>query len=328
MDLSVIIVNYNVCKDVIRCLSSFKDTISEFNYEIIVVDNNSSNCDINEVKMLHPDAEILALKKNKGFGYANNEAMRIAKGRYLLLVNPDIIFVDKTAAELMQYLEDHPETGVISPVLKDPEGNIEYSDTFFPTFNSRLKQIFGGYNISKKAKKKIIDFFNSNLKKNLPFNVDNVMGACMMVRREIFESTGGFDDSFFLYEEETEWEYRIHKEGWEIKILPDVYVIHNHHSAIKKMGKNFEYYHFFRSRIIYSNKHCSYPELLLYTILFSAALLSRIIYNSLFYIFKRDDYYKKKFLLQYGLLKFNLQSRKEIITNKYDFNNHISSFPG
>ena len=327
MKLSVIIVNYNVCKDVVKCISSIKKSVNGINYEIIVADNNSYECNISEIKELFPDVRLILLEQNKGFGFANNEAMKIAKGEYFLIVNPDIEFRNGTVYKLMEYLIDNPETGVVSPVLISPEGNVEFYDSFFPSFFSRVYQTFGGLQTKKNTSEKMFKSMRDNIEKGKPFKVDNVMGACMMLRKELFNSTGGFDEAFFLYEEETDWQRRIHYSGWDVKILPDIFVIHNHHSSIKRMGKDFEYYHFFRSRIIFSNKHYNYTKNLLFTLLFSLALLSRIIINLCRYTYKNNKYYFKKSSLQYELFKFNLRRRKDIINNIYNFDEHISSFP-
>ncbi|HEY3251748.1 MAG TPA: glycosyltransferase family 2 protein [Ignavibacteria bacterium] len=255
MDLSIIIVNYDVFEDVTKCISSINETIKNLSYEIFVVDNNSSDRSIERIDKLFLNVHLINLNENRGFGQANNAAVVHAAGKYLLFVNPDIIFLENTINRLYFYLESNSSAGCAGPLIIRPDNKIQYYYTFFPSAYSRLMQEFGFYERAPAMKRRKYDFINKNIKYGNPFLVDWVLGACMLMPRQIFNRLGGFDESFFLYEEEVDLLYRMKKEGFDTYILPDVKVIHNHNTATSKLGFAFIRYHGFRSVIIYSNKH-------------------------------------------------------------------------
>ena len=145
--------------------------------------------------------------------------------------------------------------GAIGPVQIKPGKGIEYYYSFFPGLYSRFAQEFGIYMTAPVMKYRFRKFWDDNILKGKPFRVDWIMGSALLIRKEIFEKIGGFDESFFLYEEETEWLYRAKKDGWVCMIYPEMKVLHNHHSSSSKLGLSFVHFQEFRSRIIFSNKH-------------------------------------------------------------------------
>ena len=145
MDLSILIVNYNVYSDVLKCIEFINNTIESSVYEIIVIDNNSSDREIEKITNIYPKVNLICLSKNYGFGYANNIGMKQAKGDFILLVNPDIKFTDDSLNVMVSYLQSNPEVGVVGPVQIKPNEGIEYYYTFFPTLYSRLMQEFRLY---------------------------------------------------------------------------------------------------------------------------------------------------------------------------------------
>lgn len=254
LTLSFIIVNYNVYRDVITCVESIKRyTVSS--HEIFVVDNNSSEKGIDGLPEIFPDVHYIKLNENKGFGAANNAALERAKGKYLVLVNPDIIFLDNSIEIMKQYLEENDSVGVAGPVFMRPDGGLDYYYSFFPSLYSRFLQQVGLYMNSSFLRKRREEFFDKKTRQDKPFRVDWILGACMMMRRSTYERTGGFDEAFFLYEEEVDWQRRIADLELSSYVLPRASVIHNHHSSTAKVGLAFMRYNAFRSMIIYTVKN-------------------------------------------------------------------------
>ncbi|MEO8512877.1 MAG: glycosyltransferase family 2 protein, partial [Ignavibacteria bacterium] len=208
MELSIIIVNYNVYQDVIICISSIYKYLRDIDLEIIVVDNNSSDRSIVELNNVFKNVKLILLPENMGFGAANNAAMKIAKGKFFFLVNPDIIFNDGSPLNMLEYIKTHENIGAIGPVQIKPGLGIEYYYTFFPSLYSRFAQEFFLYMTAPLMRYRFFKFWDDNIARNVPFKVDWVMGSALMVRSEIYEKTGSMDEAFFLYEEETEWQYR------------------------------------------------------------------------------------------------------------------------
>lgn len=173
-------------------------------------------------------------------------------------------------------------------------------------------------------KKRFFNFLDEKINIGVPFEVDWVMGSCMMLKRKLFNNLGGFDEAFFLYEEETELEYRLKRSGLRNYIHPGARVLHNHHSSASKLGVLFIHYHEFRSRIIFDHLRFKGLSFLIRKILILTALWLRVLYflpRSLF-----SDNSKKKLKINCDLLKFCLQSRKKILSDQYNYAAKLNLF--
>ena len=302
MDLSIVIVNYNVFDDVLECIGSINNNIKKLDYEIIVVDNNSANRDIEKLSDYFPGVKLILNSDNRGFGHANNIGVSKASGDYIVLVNPDIIFTDNSLEIMYEFINTNSNIGVVGPVQVKPNSGIEYYYTFFPSIYSRLMQEFRLYMTAPVMKKRFYNFLDENIKKGKPFEVDWVMGSCMMLKRQLFNETGAFDEAFFLYEEETELEFRIKRSGLQNYMHPGAKVLHNHHSSAGKLGVIFVTYQEFRSRIIFDSKRFRGYKYFLRRLLILFALFLRVMYflPKSFFSFGSG----KKYRANYDLLIF------------------------
>ncbi len=324
MDLSIIIVNFNVYNDVLECIKSIKENVNSISYEIIVVDNNSSDREIASINNVYPEITLILNTDNRGFGYANNIGMSKSGGDFILLVNPDILFTDNSIEILYDFLKLNNKAGVVGPVQVKPNSGREYYYTFFPSMYSRLMQEFRLYMTAPVMKKRFYDFLDKNIKNGNPFEVDWVLGSCMMLRGKFYKLFNGFDDSFFLYEEETEWQYRIKSSGWKIFMHPGANVLHDHHSSASKLGTIFVNYHEFRSRIIFDRKRFTGMKSILRTFLIDLALSLRVFYFFPKSFFSDDS--KRKLNVNIDLLKFNNSGKSNILNDKYDFKQKLYLF--
>ncbi|MDR1761230.1 MAG: glycosyltransferase family 2 protein [Bacteroidales bacterium] len=223
MEVSIIIVNYNTISLLCDAIDSILEKTTNIFYEIIVVDNNSVDNSANIIPQKYDDRVVyLKLPDNIGFGKANNEGIKIAKGNKLFLLNPDTVLRNNAVKILSDYMDEHPKVGVCGGNLFDVEGNPAYS--FMPFFPSILWEI--NVLLYEFPFKLILGkhfWFNTTKK---PKNVAHITGADMMIRKDIAEKTGGFDPDFFMYGEETEWIYRIKKMGYHIVSVPQAEIFH------------------------------------------------------------------------------------------------------
>lgn len=317
IDLSIIIVNYNVYEDVVKCINAIYAYIHDLNYEIIVVDSNSTDRNIDNITKSFPNVRYFPLDHNYGFGHANNIAMNNAEGNFFLLMNPDIIIQDNSVSKMIEFIKSHSNVGVVGAVQEKPGSGIEYYYTFFPSLYSRFMQEFGLYSTAPIMKYRFLKFWDNNIKKNKPFKVDWIIASFMLTRKEIYDTLGGFDEAFFLYEEEVDWQLKMHKQGWDSIILPDVKVQHNHHSSTSKFGRLFVNFHEFRSRIVFTNINDKFIKKWIRTFMIFIGLLLRLIYNSCLLLIYHNEIFKKKLFLNYELLKFNFLPRKKILEERY-----------
>jgi GT2 family glycosyltransferase len=265
MDVSIIIVNYNTASLLCDAIGSVIEKTESIDYEIIVVDNNSSDDSENIISEKYgKSVRYIKLAKNIGFGRANNEGVKIAKGRNIFLLNPDTLLCNNAVKILSDYLDDNKNVGVCGGNIFDKNLNPAYS--FMPVFPSILWEIDTFFN--KRLFNLIYGqqyWFNKTGK---PKEVAHITGADMMVRKNIMLQTKGFDPDFFMYEEETELIYRIKKIGYKIMSVPQSEIIHlegksfsSNFDRLKKIisARNLFYkkthnsiYHFFADLIYYS----------------------------------------------------------------------------
>lgn len=213
MDISIIIVNWNTAELTLQCLDSIYRTECRSKFEIIVVDNGSTDNSINLISQKFPDVRIIANDRNLGFAKANNLGIAAGSGRYFLLLNSDTIVLTGSFDKLISVADAHPVIGVIGPKLLNMDGTLQRSWAGFPTFWSEL------IGINFRYRRSIPEF-------PFTFEVDWIMGACMLVRSETVRDVGLLDENFFMYSEETDWCYRIKKKGWDVWYLSAAEICH------------------------------------------------------------------------------------------------------
>jgi len=235
MDVSILIVSWNVRDLLRRCLDSIVSSQSEdhpapterrrLNTEILVVDNASNDGTVEMLRAEFPTARVIANPANVGFTRANNQALAIAQGRYLFLLNPDTELYPGALQTLFAYAEQHPRVGIIGPRLFYGDGSPQSSRRRFPTLataffeSTRLQQWFPRHAA-------ITRYYMLDTRDDETQEVDWVNGAAMFVRRQVYEQVGGFDEQFFMYSEELDWCYRTQRAGWQIIYLPTAQVTH------------------------------------------------------------------------------------------------------
>lgn len=220
MDLSVIIVSYNTKKLLADCLASVFTQTKDLNYEVIVVDNASTDGTIEAVEKRYEDLpagkagiKILRNKKNLGFAKANNQGIRKAQGEYVLLLNSDTKLVGNALKKLVDFAETKKKPGAVGPKLLNPDGSPQSSVASFFTLPKAFIWLLTGDR-----------FLYSSPPQPQP--VDWVMGAALMVKKDVIEKVGLLDEKFFMYMEEVEWCYRIKKAGFEIWFYPQAKIYH------------------------------------------------------------------------------------------------------
>jgi len=248
MDLSIIIVNWNTKNLLLQCLEAVDQTAGTVTTEIFVVDNRSADGSGTAVKERFPGVTLIENRVNLGFAKANNQALSLAKGDYLLLLNPDTRAEVGAIERLFYFMKAHPEAGAAGPQLLHPDGTKQNSIANFPSLATELlNKRFLRWLFPKEFPGKEKDYRE-------PLEVDSVIGACMMVRREAMEQVGLLDENYFLFLEETDWCYRLKKAGWKIYHVPQAEVYHFQGKGVEmeKKRARIEYY---RSRALFFKKN-------------------------------------------------------------------------
>lgn len=226
MDVSIIIVNYNTTGLVNQCISSILKYCTNVVYEIIVIDNASSDRSIEKISSLWPSVKLILNKNNNGFGSANNQGIKVAKGEFYFLLNSDAYLVGDCLTPFLAFMKDpqNIDCAVCGAELFTGTSKTTVSFGNFPTI-TRVIASLGGYMLFKSFYKKHMNLGVVNYDSQIKV-VDFISGAAMFIRKSVIDVVGPFDEDFFLYFEETELSYRIRKAGYKSVILPHVKIIH------------------------------------------------------------------------------------------------------
>lgn len=225
MDISIIIVNYKTKGLVRECIKSFKLLPTTVSYEIIIVDNSIDPGLKEMLKKRHPDVIYVPLKRNLGLSKGNNIGFSLARGKYILTCNSDIMVHEGALDVLFRYLEENPHVGLVVPQLLHPDGSVQQSYFRFPSlFTPALRRLFLG---KLPFVRRHLDWFlMKDHEFNKPTPIDWAIEACWLFRRSLFEHIGTMDERFFLYLEDTDWCKRIWDAGFHIHYLPQARMTH------------------------------------------------------------------------------------------------------
>ena len=281
MQLSIIIVNYNLSQEIRKCIHSILDQVNPDNatdFEIVVIDNNSPDRSIETLSDEFPTnyskhVQFYFLNENKGFGTGNNYGARKSKGEFLLFLNPDTQFSENTLKNLFELISKHVSFDIIGLQIIKPDGTPEISLGQFPTI---LSEALGILNFSLLLKKR--DYFKKvKESSNNLIEVDWVTGSALVVSRNSFNSVMGFDEKFFMYNEEVDLCKRIKNVGGKIYFYKDAIIIHAGSLSSKK-----NYYFFtktsYESKLYYLKKHFKGINLYMLLFLFLLQVISQLVF--------------------------------------------------
>jgi len=213
--LSIIIVNWNT-KDLLeQCLQAIVLHIGDLHYEVVVVDNGSTDGSAQMVREYYPNVTLIENQENTGFAKANNQAIRLSSGRYILLLNSDAFLSPNATQRMIQIMEDDPSIGIAGAMLEYPDGRIQVSHGSLPDFRSELLSLFG------------LDKFHEPVRSSEEyFETGTVNGAGMLIRKSLIDRIGLLDESFFMFSEEVDLCNRCHKAGAKVVHVPSAIIIH------------------------------------------------------------------------------------------------------
>lgn len=257
--LIVSIVNWNAVDLIIQCVASVFNIIKKYPFEIVIVDNNSSDGSVQKLEEIFPSLNIIKNKFNVGYARAHNQVLSSSKSDYILLLNPDCILTDGVVDDMLDYLVSNPRVGIAGPKVLSQEGKPYRTVVKFPNLKSELAGMLRAY----------FPPFGSRLSKLLasspkilcdsdevPLSVeDTISGPFLLMNKNMLEEIGYLDEDFFLFSEENDICWRAKEKGWERIFFPDRSVYHLLGESRKKAPPEFSVYHMHRSRLIFFLKH-------------------------------------------------------------------------
>jgi len=262
-DISIVIVNRNTCGLLRACLHSIDILPDPVTYEIIVVDNASTDGSVQMVESVFPYVRIIRNETNTGFAFPNNQGLKLARGRHILLLNSDTEVMTGALERLVRYLDQHNSVGACGPRLLNPDGTLQRSCFSFPSPWRHLSDMLDLARIFPRNRlfANQRDWFDHT--RTLP--VDWVMGAALVVRRDVLNEVGVLDERFTLYCNELDWCRRIHKAGWDVHFVHEAEVVHHCGATRRDEDRGFRLQsEFLRNHFDYIRKHYGVAGLLWY----------------------------------------------------------------
>ncbi len=274
MQLSVVIVNYNVKYFLEQALHSVARAMQGLQVEVFVVDNNSADGSCEMVRKKFPWAQVIENKTNFGFSVANNQAMRLASGKYILLLNPDTVVEEDAFAKCIHFMDEHPDAGALGVKMIDGKGKfLPESKRGLPTPQVAFFKMFGLAALFPKSKL-FGGYHLGYLHKDEVHEVDVLSGAYMFMRKEALDKVGLLDEDYFMYGEDIDLSYRVTKGGYKNYYFPQTTIIHYKGESTKKTSVNYVFV-FYRAMIVFAKKHYSSSSAGLFSLLISMAIYFR-----------------------------------------------------
>lgn len=283
-DISIAIVNWNTAELVLGCLSSLFDQKWEASFEVILVDNGSTDNSVGKVSSQFPQVKLIINNENVGFAKANNQALARAQGRFLLLLNSDTLVLPGALDKMVGFMDRNPEAGIVGCKLLNSDGSVQASCSTFPNLRTAL---FRALYLDKLFPRNSwtganrMSYWNYNSTRE----VEVVQGSCMLVRREVLDQVGALDEHFFMYSEETDWCYRARQHGWKIYFTPEAEIIHYGAKSSRQSARMRVVFH--QSRIKYFQKHYGWLTSVIARLLAALEVGLRLIYWSASLLIRR-----------------------------------------
>lgn len=286
MRLSIVIVNYNVEHFLEHCLYSVQKALKDIEAEVFVVDNNSVDGSIAMIKDKFPQVNLIENKENVGFAKANNQAIRISKGEYVLLLNPDTVVEEDTFVKCLEFMDFHQDCGGLGVKMIDGNGKIlKESKRGFPTPWVCFCKMSGLIKIFPHSKR-YAGYYMGDISYNQTHQVDILAGAFMLIRKVCLDKVGLLDETFFMYGEDIDLSYRITKGGYKNYYFADTRIIHYKGESTKKGSLNYVYT-FYNAMDIFAKKHLSKKQTFFFSLIIKMAIWLRAFVAFFARIFKK-----------------------------------------
>ena len=275
MDLSIIIVNYNVKEFLQNLLHSISKSSNKLNREIIIVDNASNDGSVEFIREKFPEVNLIVNNKNLGFSKANNIGMKQATGKYTLLLNPDTLVSEDTFEKMIRFFEENNQVGLAGCKILNPDGTLQLAcRRSFPGPWTSFCKVTGLSNLFPESR--IFARYNlTYLDPDQTYEVDAISGSFMMFRKDVYEKIGGLDEKFFMYGEDLDFCYRAQKSGYKVFYVHSTQIIHYKGESTKRSGLD-------ETKIFYIAMHLFVKKHLSGSFFVGIILQSAIIFRKLF----------------------------------------------
>ena len=269
LSLSIALVNWNNRDYLRQCLESIEAANLPLSYDIVVSDNGSTDGSLEMLAERYPNVKLVQNGRNIGIAGGNNQCIRNSSGRYIYILNNDTVINRDSVVAMVDFLDQHPEAGAVGGNLLNPDGSLQSSFCDFPTLWEEFQLV------THLGRWRNPHFPSYNGRWPTVREIDWMSSASMIVRRVAIEGIDLIDEDYFIYSDETDWEYRLWQAGWKIYYVPDVTTIHYGGASFKPGGKRYTLV--YRGRMLFARKHYGLLYQILQRALFAAAAMARML---------------------------------------------------
>jgi hypothetical protein len=258
-------------------LASIKKFNTGLNYELIIVDNASTDGTADWIEKNCPEASLIRNQSNLGYTRGNNQAMALAKGKFLLLLNPDTLLTEDCFEPQIAYLRENPEAGITIPKVLNADGSFQQQSR---RGDARPVEVFGYFLKLGKLfpkSKALNGYLQSWLSEDKIAEVKAVSGSCMFIRREVYEKIGGLDEQFFAYQEDSDYCLRARQAGWKVMYVPLSSIIHYAGEGGSKTHPYHSIFQWHRSYYLYYRKHFAKEHFFLFNWFYYLVMLAKLL---------------------------------------------------
>ena len=325
MQLSIIIVNYNVKYFLEQCLFSVQKAIGGLEAEIFVVDNASRDASVAYLQPIFPRVKFIASKTNDGFAKANNKALEQCKGDYILFLNPDTIVPEDCFNNCINFFKQHNDCGALGVQMIDGSGTfLPESKRSFPSLLAAFYKL-SGLSLLFPSSKQFNKYALGNLPKDKDFEIDVLAGAFMMLNKDIATKTKGFDDTFFMYGEDIDLSYRVQKAGYKNYYFGKQTIIHFKGESTKRGSLNYVRM-FYKAMSVFVKKHHSGSKATFFSSVINIAIVFRALVSLLQNIVSKSGLLLFDALVVFGSMYFTKEFWIHILRNGKQFDGAFTQY--
>ena len=226
MDVSFCIVNLNAKKHLNGCIASIPRSLNKLSYEIIIIDNNSMDGSVEYIQDKYPSVHWIINSRNEGYTKAINQALRVSRGSYKVVLNPDSILMPDSISKLLTFISSDENIGIAGPKVIDSTGSFQKSCRRGIARPSAVFSYFLGFSRLYPSNEKYTGYHLNHLSPNETNEVGGVSGSCMVIRKDVIDTIGYFDERYFAYQEDSDYCLTASKNGWKVYYHPDAIVKH------------------------------------------------------------------------------------------------------
>lgn len=252
--IDIVITAWNAKVYLLRCLRSIEDNLKNINYQIILVDNGSTDGTSEMIKEDFPHIFLLRNSQNKGVAPARNQGIRVSRNNYLMLLDADAELTKSAVENLLEFMETHPPVGVVGPKLIDPNGALQFSCRQFPRIITPIYRRLSFLPFSKNSQV-LREHQMSDWDHSYARPVDYVIGACQLIRRSALEEVGLLDEKIFYGPEDIDFCLRMWLNGWMVYYYPDAVIIHHEQRVTKRKPFNILSFRHYMSLVYFFKKY-------------------------------------------------------------------------